>query len=154
MCQVRALNVRNVTRTGRTRPPVLQVAGEPVLVTREDLGTMQARLLAREARRLVLVVVPPAGPPLTLPLGHLLPGGLVSLEPGVGARGSFWENMDRVIHTNGTILYKGTGVREQAQLVYGSVGAGGAVSLLPSLGNTAVTMELLRSLDINTQSSL
>ena len=49
MCrQVRALNVRNVTRTGRTRPPVVQVAGEPVLVTREDLGTMQARLLARQ----------------------------------------------------------------------------------------------------------
>ena len=147
---------------------MLRVAGEPVLVTREDLGTMQARLLARqvpvlspagvmtccrEARRLVVVVVPPAGPPLTLPLGHLLPGGLVSLQPGVGARGSFWENMDRVIHSNGTILYKGTGVREQAQLVFGSVGAGGAVSLLPSLGNTTVTMELLRSLDINTQSS-
>ena len=27
---------------------MLQVAGEPVLVTREDLGTMQARLLARQ----------------------------------------------------------------------------------------------------------
>ena len=34
-------------------------------------------------KRLVLVVIPPAGPPVTLPLGWLLPGGLVSLDPGI-----------------------------------------------------------------------
>jgi hypothetical protein len=36
-----------------------------------------------EGRRLVMVLIPPAGPPVTLPLGWLLPGGLVSLDPGI-----------------------------------------------------------------------
>jgi hypothetical protein len=30
-----------------------------------------------------MALIPPAGPPITLPLGWLLPGGLVSLDPGI-----------------------------------------------------------------------
>ena len=69
------------------------------------------------------VVIPPAGPPITLPLGWLLPGGQVpkkkelgtfcflhfsqvQLEPGLEVEGVFWENLDRRVHSNGTIVYK------------------------------------------------
>ena len=66
-------------------------------------------------------MIPPAGPPITLPLGWLLPGGQVcgkekklnnfsqvQLEPGLEVEGVFWENLDRRVHSNGTIVYKVT----------------------------------------------
>ena len=96
-----------------------------------------------------MVSLPPAGPPVMLSLGHLLPGGQVSLDRGVEVTGSYWESLDRIIWSNGTIIYKETGVTEQAEIMFGSVGEGGIISLLPELGGEAVDMELLRSLNIN-----
>lgn len=143
--------MRNVTgRSARTNPPLLEVTGAPVLVQESDLAMLHQRLLEREARRLVMVCLPPAGPPVMLGLGHLLPGGQVSLDTGVGVTGSYWESLDRVIWSNGTIIYKETGVTEEAEIMFGSVGEGGIISLLPELGEEAVDMELLRSLNINT----
>ena len=69
--------MRNVTRSGRTNPPLLPVSDSPVLVKEDDLEMLQQRLLESEAVRLVMVVLPPAGPPVTIAVGHLLPGGQV-----------------------------------------------------------------------------
>ena len=141
--------MRNVSRSARTSPPLLEVTGAPVLVRESDLEMLHQRLLEREARRLVMVSLPPAGPPVMLGLGHLLPGGQVRLDRGVEVTGSYWESLDRILWSNGTILYKGTGVMEEAQLMFGSVGESGTISLLPELGEEAVDMDLLRSLNIN-----
>ena len=105
--QVRSLNSANTTRISRTSPPLLEVPGLPVLVKETDLKLLKSRLLSRAGRRLVMVVIPPAGPPVTLTLGWLLPGGLVSLDSGIEVQGIYWENLDRIIYTNGTIVYKG-----------------------------------------------
>ena len=47
-----------------------------------DLSLFKSRLLSPAGRRLVMVVIPPAEPPVTLALGWLLPGGVVSGQPG------------------------------------------------------------------------
>ena len=142
--------MRNVTgRSARTNPPLLEVTGAPVLVKESDLEMLHRRMLEREARRLVMVCLPPAGPPAMLGLGHLLPGGQVSLDRGVEVTGSYWESLDRILWSNGTIIYKETGVTEEAEIMFGSVGQGGTISLLPELGEEAVNMDLLRSLNIN-----
>ena len=77
-------------------------------------------------------------------------GGQVSLNRGVEVTGSYWESLDRILWSNGTIIYKETGVTEEAEIMFGSVGQGGTISLLPKLGEEAVDMDLLRSLNINT----
>ena len=112
------------------------------------------------------VVIPPAGPPITLPLGWLLPGGQVwtemfsflhidqvQLEAGLEVEGVFWENLDRRVHSNGTIVYKvmylslqwlygsnvqEVGVVEHGEFLVGSLADGGQVTLLPSLGGAQV----------------
>ena len=101
----------------------------------------------------MLVVIPPAGPPVTLPLGWLLPGGLVSLDPGIQViptwnrynmfpffifgilqvEGAYWQSLDRRVYSNGTILYEGTGVVEESVLIFGTVGGGGAITPLPHI---------------------
>ena len=143
--QIRKLNVRNVTRSGRTNPPLLQVPDDPVLVKETDLELLQQRLLEKEARKLVMIIVPPAGPPVTIALGHLLPGGQVSLDRGVEVEGSYWENMDRVIYNNGTIEYKMTGVMEEGEVMFGTVGEQGTINLVPEIDN----IDVLRTLNIN-----
>jgi hypothetical protein len=47
--------------------------------------------------------------------------------------GAYWQSLDRTVYSNGTILYAGTGVEEQAVLLYGTVGAGGAITALPHI---------------------
>jgi hypothetical protein len=47
--------------------------------------------------------------------------------------GIYWQSLDRTVFTNGTILYTGTGVVEQAILLYGTVGTGGAITALPHI---------------------
>ena len=147
--QVRALNAANITRSSRTSPPLLELPGLPVLVKESDLKLLKSRLLSRAGRRLVMVVVPPAGPPVTLKLGWLLPGGLVSLDSGVEVQGIYWENLDRIIYTNGTIVYKGTGVVEVGMVVYGTVGDGGAINVLPEIDDLPVDIDLLRTINMN-----
>ena len=147
--QIRQLNIRNVSRSGRTSPPLLQVPDDPVLVKVTDLELLQQRLLKKEARKLVMIIVPPAGPPVTIALGYLLPGGQVSLDRGVEVEGSYWENMDRVIYNNGTIVYKGTEVVEEGEVLFGTVGDQGTINLLPELDNVTLNMNVLRSLNIN-----
>ena len=73
------------------------------MVEESDLDLMVRRLLNSEARRLIMLVVPEAGPPVTISVGYLLPGGEVSLDPGLQVAGIYWENLDRIVHTNGTI---------------------------------------------------
>ena len=157
----------------------------PVFIEESDLDLLQRRLLEKEARRMVMVILPEAGgPPVTLGVGHLLPGGEVSLDPGMEVSGIFWENMDRhgciffiilrgnswhyknlgariswkniqythvdrIIHTNGTIVYKVTGSVEEGEVIFGTLGRAGTVSVLPQHGNVALDLETLRFLNIN-----
>ena len=67
-------------RSARNNSPLLEVTGAPVLVKESDLEMLTRRMLERRARRLVMVCLPPAGPPVMLGLGHLLPGGQASLN--------------------------------------------------------------------------
>ena len=97
-----------------------------------------------------MVILPLAGgPPVTLPVGHLLPGGEVSLDPGIETTGIYWENMDRIIHTNGTTVYKVTGSLEEGEVKFGTLGRAGAVTLLPQLEDVSLDLETLRVLNIN-----
>ena len=122
----------------------------PVLIEESDLNLLHRRLLEKEARRLVMVIMPLAGgPPVTLAVGHLLPGGEVSLDPGMETTGIYWENMDRIIHTNGTIVYKVTGSVEEGEVMFGTLGRAGTVTALPQLGNVSLHLETLRFLNIN-----
>ena len=122
----------------------------PVLIEESDLDLLHRRLLAKEARRLVMVILPEAGgPPVTLAVGHLLPGGEVSLDPGMETAGIYWENMDRIIHTNGTIVYKVTGALEEGEVSFGTLGRAGTVTALPQLEDVSLDLETLRVLNIN-----
>jgi hypothetical protein len=47
--------------------------------------------------------------------------------------GAYWESLDRVVYSNGTIMYRGTGVTEQAIVIFGTVGGGGAIAPLPHI---------------------
>ena len=97
-----------------------------------------------------MVILPEAGgPPVTLTVGHLLPGGEVSLDPGMETAGIYWENMDRIIHTNGTTVYKVTGAVEEGDVKFGTLGRAGTVTLLPELENISLDLEALRVLNIN-----
>ena len=98
-----------------------------------------------------MVVLPLAGPPVTIPLGYLLPGGQVSLDQGVQVEGSYWENMDRKLFNNGTIIYKGTNVVENGKVLFGTVDDSGNIKILSNIGNSTMDINLLRSLDINNQ---
>ena len=167
--QLRELNVRNTSREGRKSPRVLEVTGggadeiwntevlpcfyfldSPVLIQESDLDLLHRRLLEKEGRRLVMVILPEAGgPPVTIGVGHLLPGGEVSLDPGMEVTGIYWENMDRIIHTNGSILYKVTGAVEEGEVTFGTLGRAGAVTPLPQLGNISLDLQTLRFLNIN-----
>ncbi len=53
--------------------------------------------------------------------------------------GAYWQSLDRTVYSNGTILYAGTGVEEQAVLLYGTVGAGGAITALPHIQGEQTT---------------
>ena len=66
-----------MTRSSRANPPVLSASDDPVLVKETDLLEMQRRYLDTEAKRLVMVIIPPAGPAVTIAIGHLLPGTVV-----------------------------------------------------------------------------
>ena len=97
-----------------------------------------------------MVILPEAGvPPVTLAVGHLLPGGEVSLDPGMETAGIYWENMDRIIHTNGTIVYKVTGALEEGEVSFGTLGRAGTVTALPQLEDVSLDLETLRVLNIN-----
>ena len=77
----------------------------------------------------------------------------VQLEAGLEVEGVFWENLDRRVHSNGTIVYKvmylslqwlhgsnvqEVGVVEHGEFLVGSLADGGQVTLLPSLGGAQV----------------
>ena len=77
----------------------------------------------------------------------------VQLEAGLEVEGVFWENLDRRVHSNGTIVYKvmyvslqwlhgsnvqEVGVVEHGEFLVGSLADGGQVTLLPSLGGDQV----------------
>ena len=77
----------------------------------------------------------------------------VQLDAGLEVEGVFWENLDRRVHSNGTIVYKvmptpqlwlhgdhfeEVGVVEHGELIVGSLADGGEVTLLPSLGGEQV----------------
>jgi len=47
--------------------------------------------------------------------------------------GAYWQSLDRTVYSNGTILYAGTGVQEEAAILYGTVGGGGAITALPHI---------------------
>ena len=96
-----------------------------------------------------MVSLPPAGPPVMLGLGHLLPGGQVSPDRGVEVTGSYWESLDRILWSNGTILYKMTGAREEGEVMFGTLGRAGTVTPLPQLENVSLDLETLRVLNIN-----
>ena len=128
---------------------MLQVTESPVFIKESDLNLLRRRLLDEQARRLVMMITPEAGPPVTVGVGHLLPGGEVSLDPGLEVSGIYWENMDRIIHTNGTIVYKVTGSVEEGEVMFGTLGRAGTVTALPQLGNVSLHLETLRFLNIN-----
>ena len=128
----------------------LYFVDSPVLIEESDLNLLHRKLLEKEARRLVMVILPEVGgPPVTLTVGHLLPGGEVSLDPGMETAGIYWENMDRIIHTNGTTVYKVTGAVEEGEVKFGTLGRAGTVTLLPELENISLDLEALRVLNIN-----
>ena len=128
----------------------LYFVDSPVLIEESDLNLLHRKLLEKEARRLVMVILPEdGGPPVTLTVGHLLPGGEVSLDPGMETAGIYWENMDRIIHTNGTTVYKVTGAVEEGEVKFGTLGRAGTVTLLPELENISLDLEALRVLNIN-----
>ena len=130
--------------------PCFYFLDSPVLIQESDLDLLHRRLLEKEGRRLVMVILPEAGgPPVTIGVGHLLPGGEVSLDPGMETAGIYWENMDRIIHTNGTTVYKVTGAVEEGEVKFGTLGRAGTVSLLPELENISLDLETLRVLNIN-----
>ena len=78
----------------------------------------------------------------------------VQLDAGLEVEGVFWENLDRRVHSNGTIVYKvdapasivelyggdfqEVGVVEHGEFLVGSLAGGGQVTLLPSLGGEQV----------------
>jgi len=47
--------------------------------------------------------------------------------------GVYWQSLDRTVFSNGTIRYSGTGVEEQAIVLYATLGGGGAVTPLPHI---------------------
>jgi hypothetical protein len=53
--------------------------------------------------------------------------------------GAYWQSLDRTVYSNGTILYAGTGVEEQAVLLFGTVGAGRAITALPHIQGKQTT---------------
>ena len=128
---------------------MLQVTEAPVFIKESDLNLLRRRLLDEQARRLVMLITPEAGPPVTVGVGHLLPGGEVSLDPGLEVSGIYWENMDRILHTNGTIIYKVTGAVEQGKVLFGTLGDTGAINFLPEMDNIPMDLETLRFLNIN-----
>ena len=128
---------------------MLQVTEAPVFIKESDLNLLRRRLLDEQARRLVMLITPEAGPPVTVGVGHLLPGGEVSLDPGLEVSGIYWENMDRILHTNGTIIYKLTGAVEQGRVLFGTLGDTGAINFLPEMDNIPMDLETLRFLNIN-----
>ena len=131
-------------RAGREPGPVLRVAGEPNVIVSE---TLLQQLRPGRPHPLVAVVTPPAGPPLSLPLGELLPQGAVHLQPGLTHSGSFWQSQDRTVFTNGTILYRASGAVEQAGVEVGVVGPAGELQPLPGrLGGKNSTVDKLRQL--------
>ena len=121
----------------------------PVMIQETDLDLMLRRLLDSEAKRLIMVIVPEAGPPVTIGVGHLLPGGEVSLDPGLEVSGIYWENLDRIVHTNGTIVYKVTGAVEQGEVVFGTEGEAGTINPLPQMEDVPLDLDTLRFLNIN-----
>ena len=77
----------------------------------------------------------------------------MQLDAGLEVEGVFWENLDRRVHSNGTIVYKvmhlppmslhggdfqEVGVVEHGEFLVGSLAGGGQVTLLPSLGGEQV----------------
>ena len=82
----------------------------------------------------------------------------MQLEAGMEVEGVFWENLDRRVYSNGTIVYKVRpvpwtsvpllcspignlqegGVVEHGEFLVGSLADGGQVTLLPSLGGEQV----------------
>ena len=82
----------------------------------------------------------------------------MQLEAGMEVEGVFWENLDRRVYSNGTIVYKVRpvpwtsvpllcspignlqegGVFEHGEFLVGSLADGGQVTLLPSLGGEQV----------------
>ena len=73
----------------------------------------------------------------------------VSLDAGVEVEGSYWENMDRIIFNNGTIIYKNTDITETADIKFGTVTESGNINMLPEIDDETVTLDLLRSMNIN-----
>ena len=41
------------------------------------------------------IFVTTSGPPVTMPIGWLLPKGRVSLDKGIEVEGIYWEGLDR-----------------------------------------------------------
>ena len=74
----------------------------------------------------------------------------MSLDPGVEVEGVYWENMDRLLYTNGTIVYKGTDIVEQGTVMYGTLGDQGNIEIININNYTdVIDMNVIRSLNIN-----
>ena len=73
----------------------------------------------------------------------------ISLDAGVEVEGSYWENMDRIIYNNGAIIYKNTDITETADIKFGTVTESGNINMLPEIDDETVTLDLLRSMNIN-----
>ena len=48
-------------------------------------------------KRLVCIFVTKSGPPVTMPIGWLLPKERVSLDKGIEVEGIYWEGLDRYL---------------------------------------------------------
>ena len=75
------------------------------------------------------------------------------MDPGVEVEGVYWENMDRLLYTNGTIVYKGTDIVEQGTVMYGTVGDQGNIEIIDMFNNDnnsdVIDMNVIRSLNVN-----
>ena len=114
----------------------------PVFVPTKDLDLLFDQTLEEFTLKLVLISVPNVGPPIVLPIGVLLQDGEVWLNNGMEIEGIFWESPDRVLHENGTILYKLTKTTEQSQIVFATLDREGSFNKLQT-----GSLSLFRSLN-------
>ena len=152
---LRKLNIRKGLETQRDSkkessipPPIFNTTAELVFVKDSDIELLHGEELKRTGSKIVMLAVPPTGPPVILPIGFMLRGGRVMLDSGIEVEGVFWESIDRQIFDNGTMVYKQTGIVEQAKISYGTINGAGVVTLLPKINKRKTDLRVLRSINI------
>ena len=152
---MRRLNARKGARFRNAKtseisnsPPVFNTTANLVFVKDSDIKLLHGEELRRTGSRIVMLAVPPAGPPVILPIGSLLRGGRVMLDPGIEVEGIFWESIDKKVFDNGTMVYKQTDIVEQADISYGIINNAGVITLLPKISKRKTDLRVLRSINV------